>query len=133
MAKENEKLGLLSQLIQMAKADGEVREAEFQFLFSLAAQLNVTPEEFKQLFEKNIKFQAPKLEVDRIVQFQRLILLMNIDLEIDESEMDFIKTVGIRMGLSPSATNTVLSEMHNYQNKIIPPERLIQIFNIHHN
>ncbi len=133
MAEENEKLGLLTQLVQLAKADNEVRESEFQFLFSLASQMGITKEDFLRLFEENIDFQPPRLEAERIVQFQRLILLMNVDLEIDEREMSYIRNVGIRMGLQPSATNTVLREMHNYKNKIVPPARLIEIFSTYHN
>ena len=34
---------------------------------------------FLKVFDENISFQPPKLEGDRIVQFQRLILLMNVD------------------------------------------------------
>ncbi|MCJ8288668.1 MAG: TerB family tellurite resistance protein [Crocinitomicaceae bacterium] len=133
MSNKNEKLGLLAQLIKMAQADQKIREIEFQFLLSLAAQMGVTKDDFKQLFEENIEFNPPRLEAERIVQFQRLILLMNVDLEIDDKEIEYIKDVGIRMGLHPSATNTVLEEMHNYKNKIIPPERLLEIFNIYHN
>lgn len=133
MAEENEKLGLLTQLIQMAQADKEIREVEFEFLLSLAAQMGVTKEEFKQLFEENIAFQPPRFEADRIMQFQRLILVMNVDLEIDDREMNYIKDLGIRMGLHPSATNTVLEEMHNYKNKIVPSARLIEIFSTYHN
>lgn len=133
MATENEKSGLIAQLIQLAKADNQLKESEFQFLISLAVQMGVTKDEFKQLFEESIKFQPPKFEAERILQFQRLILLMNIDVEIDESELNYIKDVGIRMGLHPSATNTVLKEMHNYENKVIPPSRLIEIFTTYHN
>jgi len=133
MSDNNEKLGLLAQLVQMAQADDKIRDIEFQFLLSLAAQMGVTKEDFKRIFEENIEFKPPKFEADRIMQFQRLILLMNVDLEINERELDYIKDLGIRMGLQPSATNTVLKEMHNYENKIIPPERLIEIFRTHHN
>lgn len=133
MSNDNEKQSILSQLIKMAKADGKIKEVEFQFLLSLAAQMGVTKEDFKRLFEEYIDFNPPKLEFDRIVQFQRLILLMNVDLEIDDSEVEYIKHLGIRMGLHPSATDRVLEEMHDYPNKIIPPEQLIAIFRTYHN
>ena len=42
MSNKNEKLGLLAQLIKMAQADQKIREVEFQFLLSLAAQMGVT-------------------------------------------------------------------------------------------
>ena len=123
-----EKLSILSDLIKMAKSDDKVREIEFQFLLSIAGQLGISKSDFQRLFEEYIEFSPPKMELDRIVQFQRLILLMNVDLHIDTNEMDYIRDIGMRMGLRPMATDEVLKRMHNYDNKIIPPEELIQIF-----
>jgi hypothetical protein len=58
---------------------------------------------------------------------------MNVDKEIGEEELNYIKSAGIRMGLHPSATSSVLNEMHNYENNVVPPERLIEIFRTYHN
>lgn len=131
--KRKERLSILSDLIKMAKADKEIRDIEFQFLLSIAGQLGVTKDDFKQLFEEYIEFNPPKMEFDRIIQFQRLILLMNIDLTIDKEELDYIKDLGMKMGLHPSATAEVLKVMHEYPNKVVPPERLIGIFKTFHN
>lgn len=124
---------LLADLVKLAKSDNEVRENEFQFLLSIASQLGVTKEEFLAIFKSYIEFNPPKLEFDRIVQLQRLILLMNVDLHVDEKEIELIKDLGIKMGLHPSATNEVLARMHEYPNKIIPPDILLGIFNTFHN
>lgn len=133
MADEDEKLSLMAQLIQLAKADMEVREAEHQFLLSIAVMLEIDPEAFAKLFDDFIDFEPPALEMERIVQLQRLVLLMNVDLEIDENELATIRDLGMRMGLHASAVNSVLEEMHNYENKMIPPDRLIAIFTTFHN
>ena len=133
MANEDEKLSLMAQLIQLAKADEEVREAEHQFLLSIAVMLEIDPEAFAKLFDEFIDFQPPALEMERIVQLQRLVLLMNVDLEIDGDELATIRDLGMRMGLHASAVNSVLEEMHNYENKMIPPDRLIAIFTTFHN
>lgn len=130
---KNEKHSLLAELIKLANADGKLRNVEFQFLLSIASQMGVTKDEFKSLFEEYIEFNPPKIEAERILQFQRLILLMNVDLSIDESEINYIKDLGIRMGLHPGATNRVLEEMNNYPNKVIPPSKLIEIFKTYHN
>lgn len=130
---KNERLSLLSELIKMAKADDEVREVEFQFLLAIASQMGVTKDDFKALFEQYIEFNPPKIEFERIVQFQRLVLLMNVDLVIDEDEIAYIKDLGIRMGLHPMATNEVLKVMNEYENKVVPPEVLIGIFRTYHN
>jgi hypothetical protein len=126
-------LSLLKELIKMAKADSDVRQIEFEFLLMLAQQMGITKDEFLDLFEKYIEFHPPKLEYERILQFQRLLLVMNIDEHITDEELDYIKQLGIRMGLHPMATNEVLKIMHNYENKVIPPNKLIEIFKTYHN
>lgn len=126
-------LSLLKELIKMAKADSDVRQIEFEFLLVLAQQMGITKDEFLDLFEKYIEFHPPKLEHERILQFQRLLLVINIDEHITDEELDYIKQLGIRMGLHPMATNEVLKIMHNYENKVIPPNKLIEIFKTYHN
>lgn len=130
---KNEKLSLLAQLVKLARADKEVKQAEYDFLSIIAMQLKITPEEFKTVFEKNIEFQPPKLEADRILQFQRLVLLMQVDQSIESEELHHIREMGIRMGLNPSATNKVLEIMKKHENGIVPPEELLAVFKIHHN
>jgi hypothetical protein len=131
--KNKERLSLLAELIKMAKADDEVREIEFDFLLILAQQMGVSKEDFKVLFEQYIAFHPPKLEGERILQFQRLILIMNVDVDMAQDELDYIRELGIKMGLHPNATNEVLTIMNNYENKVVPPEKLISIFKTFHN
>lgn len=130
---KKENLSLISELIKLAKAENDVREMEFQFLLTIASQIGVTKDEFKKLFEQYIEFLPPKLEGDRIVQFHRLVLLMNVDNETSPSELQYIREAGIRMGLNPMATEKVLEEMNLYPNKVVPTERLIEIFKLFHN
>lgn len=131
--KNNERLSLLKELIKLAKADEDVREIEFEFLLILAQQMGVTKEEFIKLFEQYIEFHPPKLEYERIIQFQRLILVMNVDQYMAQDELDYVRELGIRMGLHPAATDEILKVMYNYENKVIPPEKLIEIFKTFHN
>ena len=133
MDDKNEKHSLLSELIKLAKSDDNLREIEFDFLLAIASQMGVTKEEFKQLFEQHIEYLPPKLEAERILQFQRLVLLMNVDQKIDNEEQDYIKNAGIRMGLNPLAVEEVLRVMYEYDNKAVPPDRLIGIFKTYHN
>ena len=128
-----EKLSLLTELIKLARCDHKVREQEYIFLLSIAQSLNVSKEDFDSLFEKYIELTPPESEFERILQFHRLVLLMNIDKETSDSEVEFLKDIGIRIGLNPLATNQVLSTMHLYPNKVIPPEKLIEIFKEHYN
>lgn len=129
----NEKLSLLTELIKLARCDQQVRAQEYQFLLTIAQSLDVSQKDFDSLFENYIEFTPPESEFERILQFHRLVLLMNVDQETSDSELDFLRDTGIRIGLSPMATNKVLSEMNQYPDKVIPPGRLIEIFKEHYN
>jgi len=128
-----EKLSLLTELIKLARCDHEVREQEYEFLLTIARLLNVSQEDFDQLFEKYIEFTPPESEFERILQFHRLVLLMNIDKETSDVEIKFLKDIGIRIGLNPLATNRLLDEMNNYPDKVIPSEKIIEIFKSQYN
>ncbi len=130
---KNDKLGILTELIKLAKADNELRDMEFQFLLSLASQMGVSKNEFIQLFEQYIEFLPPKLEFDRILQFHRLVLVMNVDQDTNDKEIEYIKQAGIRMGLNPLATNEILRIMENYPNKVVPTDVLMKVFRSFHN
>ncbi len=123
-----EKLGLLKQLILVANADGKIKEAEYQLLVGLAANLGVTQEQLEQVFLPGIEVTMPKTLGDRILQFHRMILLMNVDMDASPAEIEMIRKMGIMLGLNPQAIELVLNEMRTYSNNLIPPDRMVQIF-----
>ncbi|MFT5581359.1 MAG: hypothetical protein ACI9G9_000608 [Psychromonas sp.] len=129
----SEKRSLLAQLIKFIQVDNEISAEEFGLLSRIAAQLKVSKFELSDMFKEQIKFHPPKQEFERIVQFHRFVLLMNIDGIINEEELYFIKNAAIKLGLNPKATNEVLVKMHNYPNKLIPTNILLQIFTQHFN
>jgi len=129
----NEKLSLLTELIKLAKCDHQLREQEYIFLLSIAQSLHVSKEDFDSLFENYIEFTPPESEFERILQFHRLVLLMNVDQESSKSELDFLRDIGIRLGLSSLATERVLTTMDKFPHKVIPPEKLIEIFKGYYN
>jgi hypothetical protein len=128
-----EKLSLLCELIKLARVDQDLKQIEHDFLLIISRQLGIADEDFEAMFEEYISFTPPRLEADRILQFQRLILLMHVDNYADTTQLNMIRDLGIRMGLMPTATDEVLRIMNDYPNKIVPVERLIQIFQVHHN
>lgn len=133
MSEEEEKKSLLIQLIKLAEVDAAMKQAEYDFLIIIAQQLGVSEDEFNKLFDTYIDFKPPAFEFDRILQFQRLVLLMNVDLDIDRTELQYIRDLGMRLGLRPLATEEILKSMHEYPNKVVPAQRLIEIFKTFHN
>ena len=128
-----EKLSILSEMIAFAKANGVVKSLEYDFLLGIAVQLGVDHKSFDLLFEKESEHLIPKTEAERILQFHRLVLLMNVDEVQDEIEINRLHNIGLSMGLPPSAISQVLEIMHLYPNKVVPPKVLIKIFKAHHN
>lgn len=128
-----EKLSLISELIYLAKADFKIDEAERAFINILAQGMGISESQVDHLIQNPTAFDPPTEPQERILQFQRLILLMNIDREITDNEIAHIKLAGIRLGLNPQATDEVLKRMYDYPNNMIPPADLITIFVKHYN
>ena len=132
MSSFEEKLSILSEMIAFARADHVISDSEYHFLMSVAEQLGVDQETFESLFETKVKKIMPKTQAERILQFHRLVLLMNVD-EQHELEVTKLHNIGLGMGLPPTAIEQVLEIMHKYPNKIVPPDVLINIFKAHYN
>lgn len=133
MSTYKEKLSILSEMITFAKVDNLVREPEYNFLLTVARQLGIAQDVFDALFEKRSEHLIPKTQAERILQFHRLVLLMNVDQVQEEVEVKRLHEMGLGMGLPPSAIDQVLLVMHKYPGKVVPPEVLIDIFKAHYN
>lgn len=133
MSTFEEKLSILSEMIAFARVDNSVKTEEYNFLLNVANQLGIDRQTFDSLFNKTALPVFLKSEAERILQFHRLVLLMNIDHSDTSVEVALLHNIGLGMGLPPSAIEQVLTIMHKYPDKIIPPEILINIFKIHYN
>ncbi|NHF57849.1 TerB family tellurite resistance protein [Flavobacteriaceae bacterium TP-CH-4] len=133
MSTYKEKLSILSEMIAFAKIDKVVGDPEYNFLLGVASHLGVDRKTFDSLFEIEVEHVIPKTQADRIIHFHRLVLLMNVDRRQLEIEVSRLHNIGLGMGLPPSAIEQVLTLMHRYPDKIVPPEVLIDIFKAHYN
>lgn len=125
---DKEKLSLLTELIKLARIDDRELEVEYEFMLSLADQLDVGKKEFDEIFSNYGEFVAPADEMERIIQLHRLILLMNVDGHVDERELDFIRNLGLKMGINPELIERVFMEMSLYKNGMIPSDRIIELY-----
>ena len=132
-----EKLSLLSEMIAFAKYDKDIKRIEYNFLLGVAKQLDITRSDFEYLLENPVTYTHLKSHSERIVQFHRLVLLMNIEQEFgDENNSSGVAKLynfGLRMGLSHESITKVLYLMESFPNKIVPPDVLIDIFKTQYN
>jgi hypothetical protein len=136
MVNRVEKLSLLSEMIAFAKYDKDIKNIEYNFLLGVAKQLEISREDFDYLIEHPINYIHLKSHSERIVQFHRLVLLMNIENNHgDGNSTGAIKlyNFGLRMGLSHESITKVLYLMESFPNKIVPPDVLIDIFKTQYN
>ena len=133
MYNKDEVLSLLSEMITFVRSDHEVNQKEYNFIYAIALQFGIDKEELDELFNKNVKYSPPKPESERILQFHRLVLLMNVDEVQHPEEINKLREFGVRMGLSPFAIDRVLKIMNNFEDKIVPPNVLIDIFKTYYN
>lgn len=128
-----EKLSLLSEMIAFARVDNSLKEIEYNFLLGVARQLGISQSDFEHLLTNPVTYVKLKSYSERIVQFHRLVLLMNIDNKITTRELNKLHNFGLRMGLNFDAINKVLELMESFPNKLIPPDFLIDIFKVQYN
>lgn len=128
-----EKLSLLSEMIAFAKYDKEIKRIEYNFLLGVAKQLDISRADFDYLIEHPVTYVQLKSHSERIVQFHRLVLLMNIDSENSRAGVTKLYNFGLRMGLSHESISKVLYLMESFPNKIVPPDVLIDIFKTQYN
>ncbi|WP_418511654.1 TerB family tellurite resistance protein [Corallibacter sp.] len=128
-----EKLSLLSEMISFAKNESDLKPIEYNFLLAITKQLEISREDFDYLIENPINYIHLNSHSERIVQFHRLVLLMNIDNEKSHKEITKLFNYGLRMGLSHESINKVLYLMDSFPNKVVPPDVLIDIFKVQYN
>ncbi|OUR92244.1 hypothetical protein A9Q87_07120 [Flavobacteriales bacterium 34_180_T64] len=128
-----EKLSLLSEMIAFAQTDENIRSIEYKFLSGVAKQLEISKEDFDYLFKYPVNYVHLKSHSERIVQFHRLVLLMNLEKDISSKELVKLHNFGLRMGLSHESINKVLDLMESFPNKVVPPDFLIDIFKVQYN
>jgi hypothetical protein len=128
-----EKLSLLSEMIAFAQIDENLKLIEYKFLLGVAKQLEVSQSDFDYLIKHPVNYVHLKTHSERIVQFHRLVLLMNLGSAITNRELVKLHNFGLRMGLSHESINRVLDLMESFPNKIVPPDFLIDIFKVQYN
>ena len=128
-----EKMGLLSQLIELAKSDHHLSDKEKDFIHTLGKRMGLLENQIIELFQNPAPYSPVENEFDRILQFHRLVLLMNVDEHVSHQEMQETRIMGMKLGLHPEAIEEVLNRMFDYENNVIPPDDLMAIFLRHHN
>ena len=132
MDKETSK-GLLSDLIVLAKSDDTVTDVEYDFIMRLAVRMQLSVEDVEDLFDNPYPSKTLNTELERITHFYKLVLVMNVDKETDNREIIAVRNFGLKMGVRPGVVDQILLRMDEFEDKIIPTDELIKIFQTYYN
>lgn len=124
---------LISDLIVLAKADDKIMASEYDFILRIAARMEVSQSEVDKLIENPLPSLPLISEIERITHFHKLVLLMNVDWEAHSKEVEVVRNFGLKLGIRPGAIDRILTRTQEYENRVIPAEELIQIFQTYYN
>lgn len=124
---------LISDLIFLAKADGIIDTAEYDFIHRIGSRMGLDFDSVEDLFENPQPSVTLFSEMDRITHFHKLLLVMHVDREAHEKEVVALRNFGLKMGIRPGAIDQILQRMNQYEDKIIPAHELIAIFQSYYN
>ena len=96
--KKRTQLSHITNLITMARLDGEITEQEKQFIFRIADQAGVTQEEFQQCVKDSDEFTVaiPRTDEEKRQYLKNAIGVMMADGKITEDEAKFAFELGYR-------------------------------------
>lgn len=123
-----ERISLLMEMMAFAVVDGKLHKREYEFLWLVACGLGIEKTTFDDLFHQEIKPVVIKTEFQRIQQFYRLALLMQVDGVMHEKEQTAIRQIAINMGLNPSVTKRILLMIKISPTGMIDPDFLLEAF-----
>lgn len=113
--------------------DGEIKPSEIQLIEKLAERMTIPKSDVYKLFQNPKPSRPPFSEADRITHFYKLMLVMRVDGETDDSELETLVNFGLKMGIRPGVADQILKKMDQYENGIVPADELLNIFKIYYN
>ena len=124
-----EKTDILKELIAMAYADQHLKKEEIEFIKAIAKRIHVNEEQLREMMEHPDQdaVQPPKEFVKRIIHFHRLMLMMHIDGNVDDSELQLLYEIALRYGIRGITVTKLLNTMEKYPHGEIPPSELLEI------
>lgn len=128
MAAYEEKKKLLLEMIAYVLVDGQLSKKDYDFLFSIANQLNLEKGSFIDLLNEELPDLSDSTELTRIQQFYRLIVFFQEEGLLYKHEPNMVFQIGISMGLNIEIAKQILKRVQNSPNSIITDETLIKIY-----
>lgn len=120
----SEKNSIISNLIEIARADGLVNFAEISYIFWTAQQLQISQQELKNLFEKPARTVAPISMRERVEVFYKCLTMMTMDNDISIGEISTCHKIAFDLRLDKPKTENLLEAIPNEKGELMSLETM---------
>lgn len=120
----SEKNSIISNLIEIARADGLVNMPEISYIFWTAQQLQMSQQELKSLFEKPARQVSPISMRERVEVFHRCLTMMTMDNDISIGEISTCHKIASDLRLDKTKTENLLQIIPNKEGEMISMEEM---------
>ncbi|MFT5167945.1 MAG: putative tellurite resistance protein B-like protein [Saprospiraceae bacterium] len=126
---------IISLLIKMTAADGQVKEVEEKLTSDVARQLGLSTEDIEEVttYPEKYEMKPPPPEQDRMSILYYLLFTMAVDGQIQEDEERMCYKTGLRLGFNEHMTRDLINVMKKFLNKEIPQDALLNEIKKHMN
>lgn len=113
----NQKKSYLTSLYVIACVDGDFDESEQLFLFTVAQQMDLSPDEFEEslpdgeIVLNDVKLDAPEEEELRVAWLRNLILMVAADGVLTPAEYQTCMYFSEQLGFAPAVVDDVLMNL----------------------
>ncbi|HNP18999.1 MAG TPA: hypothetical protein PKL31_11230 [Fulvivirga sp.] len=117
----------MKNLIEIAAADGNFDQVEYDLLLKIAKRNGISASKLKAIKNDNsrIEFEVPIDQLEKFTQMYDLVHMMIIDNEIHSEEMKLCNLFAIKFGYQKSKVDELISTIKaNIENKNSPKETM---------
>jgi len=120
----------MRNLIEMAAADGNFAEVEFNLLKSIAKRNNISEAQLKEIKNNpgSVQFEVPADKHEKFGQLFDLVHMMSIDASIHEEERKLSNLFAIKFGYPKNKVEEIIQVIHlNIKNQQSPQETMKRV------
>ncbi len=128
-----EKLSIVALMMQMAMKDGVKSAPELRFISSACEMYNLNVKDISPSLMQKEDFKFSDNLLQRIADFQKVLLVMFVDRDLSEEEVEFCMNVALKMGISPVVVQTIIDGINSNDGVPTEPKKLMEMHKLHDN
>jgi len=116
--------GHFSAIVRVALADGVVHPEEKTFLDKLAAQLEITKDEYEEILENPLKYpiNPPYLYSQRLERLYDLGRMVHVDHQLGDKQDLLLRKFALALGFTPGNVNHIVNKAMSLIDKKVDSE-----------